>query len=232
MRTTAFILLIITALIGTTAQAQDTLRLFGHREKQQARPKTVRVETSSPSQIKTLTGPGHSNGFYIGFHTEYSQIAGYDAVGIGGTLSFIANHGLAVGFSGKGFFTEPYELIPGSTTSYGYTGGYGGILIEPIVFPKSPVHLTFPLLLGCGGIGRTIINDYGYPYEHTNVYVEHAEAFLVAEPGVEVEFNVARWIRLGVGGSYRFTTAVDNSTFESNPMDGFTAGFSLKFGKF
>ena len=232
MRTTAFILLLIAALMGTTTQAQDTLRLFGHKEKQQTQPQPVHVETTNSSDIQTLTGPGHSNGFYFGFRTEYSQVAGYDAFGAGGTLAYIANHGLAVGFSGKGFFTEPYETLPGSNTSYGYTGGYGGILIEPIVFPRYPVHVAFPILLGGGGIARSIITDYFYPYDHTDMYVEHAEAFLIAEPGVEIEFNVARWMRLAVGGSYRFTTALDNSTFESNPMDGFTAGFSFKFGKF
>ena len=232
MRNTALILLVIASLIGSTAQAQDTLRLFGHKEKQPAQPHPVHVETSKSSEIQTLTGRGHSNGFYFGFHTEYSQVAGYDAFGAGGTLAYIANHGLAVGFSGKGFFTELYETLPGSTPSYGYNGGYGGILIEPILFPRYPVHVAFPILLGGGGIARSIITDYSYPYDHTDMYVENAEAFLIAEPGVEIEFNVSRWMRLAVGGSYRFTTALDNSSFSSNPMDGFTAGFSFKFGKF
>jgi hypothetical protein len=39
-------------------------------------------------------------------------------------------------------------------------------------------------------------------------------------------------MRLGLGGSYRFTSSLEPSEFESNPMNGFTGGFSLKFGKF
>ena len=140
--------------------------------------------------------------------------------------------GLAIGFSGKGFLTEPYELIPGSHTSYNYTGGYGSFLIEPIVFPKFPVHVSFPILIGAGGIAKSILTNYNYPYDYTEVYVEDAEAFLIAEPGIELEFNVARWLRLGLGASYRFTTTFQPSGFDSNPMDGFTGGFSLKFGKF
>jgi hypothetical protein len=238
MKKTALFLLIISFFFGKTAMSQDTLRLFGHKENHKTNsitdtvPKVKHVETYHPSEIQTLTGPGHSTGFYFGFHSEYSQVAGYDAFGAGGTFALIANHGLAIGFSGKGFFTEPYKVTPSSNTSYNYTGGYGGFLIEPIIFPKYPVHVSFPILLGAGGIARSILTNYNYPYEYTQVYVENAEAFLIAEPGVEIEFNVARWMRLALGGSYRFTTALEPAIFESNPMDGFTAGFSMKFGKF
>jgi len=238
MKKTTFLLLIIAICFSQAAKSQDTLRLFGHKENHEPKPvadtvkKSKHVETYNPNEIQTLTGPGHATGFYFGFHSEYSQIAGYDAFGAGGTFALIANHGLAIGFSGKGFFTEPYKVLPASNTSYSYTGGYGGFLIEPIIFPKYPVHVSFPILLGAGGIARSILTDYNYPYEYTQVYVENAEAFLVAEPGVEIEFNVARWMRLALGGSYRFTTPLESTVFESNPMDGFTAGFSMKFGKF
>lgn len=238
MKKTTFLLLIIAICFGQAAKSQDTLRLFGHKENHEPKPvtdsvkKSKHVETYNPNEIQTLTGPGHATGFYFGFHSDYSQIAGYDAFGAGGTFALIANHGLAIGFSGKGFFTQPYKVLPASNTSYSYTGGYGGFLIEPIIFPKYPVHVSFPILLGAGGIARSILTDYNYPYEYTQVYVENAEAFLVAEPGVEIEFNVARWMRLALGGSYRFTTPLESTVFESNPMDGFTAGFSIKFGKF
>lgn len=240
MKKIFFILAFITICFGNAAQSQDTIRLFGHKESQKTKPladtnvspEPKSVKHYDPDGIQTLTGPEHNLGFYIGFHSEYSQIAGYDAFGAGCTFAMIANHGLAIGFSGKGFFSEPYDRIPGSNTSYSYTGGYGGFLIEPILFPKYPVHVSFPILLGAGGIARSILTNYNYPYDHTDVYVEDAEAFFIAEPGVELEFNVARWLRFGLGASYRFTTTFEPSVFDSNPMNGFTGGFSLKFGKF
>jgi hypothetical protein len=64
------------------------------------------------------------------------------------------------------------------------------------------------------------------------VIIEDAEAFMIAEPGVEIEFNVTRWLRMGLGASYRFTTTFEPSAYESNPLNGFTGGFSMKFGKF
>jgi hypothetical protein len=232
MKKTIFLLLSITICFGNLAQGQDTIRLFGHQKKQLAYKETQYTNSRPPSDIKTLTGSDHSLGFYIGLHSEYSQIAGYDAFGAGGTFAMIANHGLAFGFSGKGFFTEPFGNIPGSNTSYCYTGGYGGFLVEPIVFPKFPVHVSFPILVGAGGIAKSILTNHDYTYDNTDVFVENSEAFLIAEPGVELEYNVARWLRFGLGASYRFTTTFDSSVFDSNPLEGFTGGFSLKFGKF
>lgn len=232
MKNTFILIAIITICFANAAQSQDTIRLFGHLKNKPAEKEVHYNNTQPQSDIQTLTGSGHNLGFYIGFHSEYSQIAGYDAFGAGGTFALIANHGLAIGFSGKGFITEPYEKIPGSNTSYSYTGGYGGFLIEPILFPKFPVHVSFPILIGAGGIANSILTNYNYPYEYTDVFVEDAEAFLIAEPGMQLEFNVARWLRLGLGASYRFTTTFEPSSFDSNPLDGFTGGFSLKFGKF
>jgi hypothetical protein len=240
MKKTSLLLLVITICLSAASYSQDTLRLFGHKESQKTKPlpdTNVAVQAkpayyNDPDGIQTLTGPGRTVGFYFGFHSEYSQIAGYDAFGAGGTFAIIANHGLAIGFSGKGFFSEPYEVSAVTHTSHSYAGGYGGILIEPILFPKFPVHISFPILLGGGGIARSVFYNYYYPYEYTTVYVENAEAFMIAEPGIEVEFNVARWMRLGLGASYRFTTTFEPSSFDSNPLNGFTGGFSLKFGKF
>lgn len=242
MKKSTFLVLVIAIWFGNAAYSQDTLRLFGHKEKQETKPVPDSIVYVTPKAtkpapvhtdgIQTLTGPGHSTGFYFGFHSQYSQVAGYDAFGAGGSFAIIANHGLAIGFSGSGFFTEPYEIIHGSNTSYSYTGGYGGLLIEPIIFPKYPVHVSFPILLGAGGIARSILTDYNYPYEYTEIYVENAEAFMIAEPAMEIEFNIARWMRLAIRGTYRITTPLETTNFESNPMNGFTGGFSLKFGKF
>lgn len=240
MKNTTFLAVIITLCFCSSAFSQDTLRLFGHKESQNSKPSADTnvkaapkpVQTYDPNGIQTLTGPGRNTGFYFGFHSSYSQIAGYDAFGAGGTFAMIANHGIAIGISGTGFFSEPYEVSNITHTSHSYAGGYGGILIEPILFPKFPVHVSFPILLGGGGIARSILYEYYYPYEYTEIFIENAEAFLIAEPGVELEFNIARWLRLGFRGSYRYTTMFEPSGFESNPLNGFTGGFSLKFGKF
>lgn len=232
MKKFSIFLLIIALASGKAAQSQDTLRLFSHQKNQNTNNRAHNSNVRDSSGIQTLTGPGRNVGFYVGFRSEYSQIAGRNAFGAGGTLALIANHGLAFGLSGKGFITEPFELGSGTNTSYSYTGGYGGILIEPILFPKYPVHVSFPILLGAGGIATSTFINYKYPYEYTQVHVGNAEVYLIAEPGLDIEFNVTRWMRFALGATYRFTTVFSSSNFKSNPLNGFTGGFSLKFGRF
>jgi hypothetical protein len=232
MKKINFLLLFFSFLIINGAYSQDTLRLFGHRKIQTPPQETRPAAATGNPEFRTITGSGHSLGFVIGFGPGYSRIAGSDAFEIGGEIGMIANHGLTIGFAGRGFFTEPYTRMTGSAVSYNYAGGYGGLLVEPSFFPGYPVHFSVPILLGGGGIAENTLTNFYYPYDYTDVYVDHAEAFFVAEPGLELEMNVARWFRIGIRGSYRFTSRVDPKVFTSAPLNGFTGGFSLKFGKF
>lgn len=232
MKRITLIVLLSAVGISCFAQGSDTLRLFGNQKDRVTRENKRENQEYRSSEIQTLTGPGRKVGFYFGFHVGYSQVADYNAVGAGVNLAMIANHGLAIGFAGRGFFTESFKLNGGTDRTYSYDGGYGGILIEPIILPKFPVHVSFPVILGAGGIARNRLSDFDYPYDNSDVYTEDAEAFLIAEPGIEAEVNVARWMRMAVGVSYRFTTQVEPSSFTSNPLDGLTAGLSMKFGMF
>lgn len=234
MKKNSFILLIL-AIITIQLHAQDTLRLFSRKPadpERRVQNHSQRERNHYSSEIRTIGGYSGSNGFYLGLHTDYSRISGFDAMSMGARLAWISGHHLAIGVAGNGFFTEPKRLNGISNKDYNYTGGYGGLLIEPILFPRMPIHLSFPVILGAGGIGKGIYYDLYYPYETTDAFVEEADAFLIAEPGVELEINAARWIRLSLGCSYRFTRGIDPQYFSENPLDGMTAGFSLKFGKF
>ena len=180
MKKKTLFIVIAALLAGNMAMSQDTLNLFGN-QKQRKSERQERFTGRNNNEIQTLTGPGRNLGFYFGFTTGYSQVDNYDAFSAGATLAMIANHGLAIGFSGKGFFSEPYKLTDVTNTSYNYAGGYGGLLIEPIIMPKSPVHVSFPILLGVGGITRNRLVNTDYPYDYTDVFVEDVDAFLIAE---------------------------------------------------
>ena len=230
MKRISFVLLIIATLLSGPVFSQDTLRLFSNQKNKVRKEKPQNRYYNDG--IQTLTGPGRKVGFYFGMNTGYTRIDGYDGLIVGGSVALIANHGLAIGFSGKGFFTEPYKIISGSNKSYNYTGGYGGILIEPIILPKSPVHIALPVLLGAGGVARSSWTRWNDPYNYNDIWVENAEAYLIAEPGIQVEVNVARWMRLAMGGSYRFTTSLQPSDFKSDLLNGFSGELSFKFGLF
>jgi hypothetical protein len=205
--------------------SQDTLRLFS-RQKHEHRSRYNQHE------FRTLSGHNHSLGFSLGLHSNYSQIADYDAITLGGRFTLIANHSMGIGIAGNGFFTDPYKTDPSSSTSHNYAGGYGGLFIEPIIFPMSAVHVSFPVIFGAGGISKNIIYNDLHPHDDTEIYSEKSDAFVIVEPGMELELNVARWFRFAVGCTYRFTGETESSDFDKDQLDGWTTGCTLKFGSF
>ena len=119
-------------------------------------------------------------------------------------------------------------------------GGYGGLLIEPILAGTSPVHLSFPVLIGAGGVTLTDfynLDDWQSPFSN---YEYDYDAFFVVEPGVELELNVTRFFRLAAAVSYRYTSEIELLGFEDlingpvapNALRGFNYGLTFKFGKF
>ncbi len=56
-----------------------------------------------------------------------------------------------MGFGGTGFINDiSYNNAENQYTNL--TGGYGGLLLEPIILPWFPVHVSLPILFGAGGI--------------------------------------------------------------------------------
>jgi hypothetical protein len=186
---------------------------------------------NSEKEFQTLFGHNRSGGFYGSFTIGYSEIDNDQAVLFGGRFMWIAGHSIGVGFGGTGFINE-YHYEPLLNTDVFLTGGYGGIYIEPIIAPNFPVHLSFPCLLGAGGISyitKNMDNNYNA--------IEQTEAFLIAEPGAELEFNITHNFRISLGATYRFTTQFEIGTnpsqiVDSESLKGFTYMATFKFGRF
>jgi hypothetical protein len=182
-------------------------------------------------QLKTLFGDSNPRGFYGAFTIGYSEIDQQQAVVFGGRIEWIISHSIGLGFGGNGFINE-YHFDPILNQDVFITGGYGGFYVEPIVMPKFPVHISFPILLGIGGV--SYITKEFEDYENM---IEDSEVFLVAEPAAELEMNLTRNFRLALGASYRFTTPFDLSTtgssaVSSKSIQGWTYMVTFKFGRF
>src|SRR5512145_303239 len=87
-------------------------------------------------------------------------------------------------------------------------GGYGGFFFEPVVFPKYPVHVSFPILIGAGGVAVVRDSDSDDDWED-DFKSEASDAFMVIEPGVEVELNITRFFKFCLGGYYRYTSEIE-----------------------
>jgi hypothetical protein len=107
------------------------------------------------------------------------------------------------------------------------SGGYGGLLIEPIILPKLPVHISFPFLFGVGGVSSMdlISDDWDFYIENSNVYV-------LVEPGIDLELNMTKFFRISLGAKYRVTSQLSMPNVNSNALNGLSCGIKFKFGKF
>jgi len=193
---------------------------------------TYAQNNNQSEEINTILGNNsYTQGGYGAFGAGYSMIDDMDAFVVSGRAAWIVGHSLAIGVAGSGFIND-IHYNPVLDDDVNLNGGYGGILVEPIIFPKAPVHLAFPITAGAGGIAYTRISYNGDPWEYGTAFVEDTEAFLFFEPGVEMELNVLKFFRLALGMSYRMTTNIE--LYDTNPdvLNGITTSLTFKFGKF
>ncbi|MCK5136507.1 MAG: hypothetical protein KAR19_12015 [Bacteroidales bacterium] len=189
-----------------------------------------------PGEVQTLFDSNRGSGGYGAFTIGYTQIDGRDAFLMGGRGAWVIGHGFGLGLGGYGFVNDPvYDAV--DDLNYSLMGGYGGLVMEPIIMGWLPVHLSFPILIGAGGVANTSYSaNWNDPYEHHPGSFEGATAFFVAEGGIELEFNLVRFFRLALYSSYRYTSdIIMPNTSMDTPVDalkGWSYGITFKFGSF
>jgi hypothetical protein len=223
MKTVKFIMSAICVCTSILAFAQD---------KKDSTNQYAVIEHGSNSDIKTLFGGNHTNGFYISYDLGFGTIDKKQTVETGGRIAWIIDHSIAIGFFGNGFVSASdfNKIIDNVNSNVTLAGGYGGFLIEPILFPKHPIHVSFPIELGVGGAGyqSSSYNPKTYDYMGNS----NGDAFMVVKPGVELEMNMLKFFRLGLGMQYRYIYGLNLDGFNKNDLNGLSASIAFKFGKF
>jgi hypothetical protein len=123
---------------------------------------------------------------------------------------------------------QQYTADPLRSLSYEY--GQFGLMTEYVIASDKPVHLVFNLFSGAGftlQYERNTFHNTSYP---ENVHDQNW--FFVAEPGVQVEMNLFRWMRISPGISYRRSFGSNGLGLEDKDISGLSYNATLKFGKF
>ena len=194
--------------------------------------------------MRTLFGNDNGkteHGGWGGFTLGYTRIAGRDAFLSGGRGGWLINHRFTLGGGGYGFysnFNHDANYQP-TLDNYSLGGGYGGLLIEPIIAPFEPVHISVPILIGGGS--AFVMNDFYYHGNYHDYDLGYG-GFFVFEPGIDIEVNIVKFFRVALNASYRYTSDLSldyyniNGDYEftvpSNALRGFNFGVTMKFGKF
>ncbi len=168
------------------------------------------------------------HGAYVGLGFNYAKVNDDNAIFIGAKGGWVVDHKVVIGFAGYGFLNDRHFNAGNDDINTNLAGGYGGFMLEYIILPHAPVHISIPLLLGAGGIAHTNNWDMNFWDEYSN----KADAFFVMEPGIEVEFNLIKFMRLSLGLNYRITTNIQLENTDKNALNGLSTGITLKFGKF
>lgn len=199
--------------------------------------KAQEEEEKQPSknrETETLFKSTKMVGGYLGFNTKYSELNGQEALFTGGELSLIAGRKLNIGIEGYGL-VNPIKFSQESSNTNYLNMGYGGFHLEPVLFSKKLLHLTFPVLLGAGGIAETqksYLNDDFYDVDFTEDDLISTDFFMIAEPGVMLELNVFRFMRLGAGISHRFVGGIETSSLSNDKLSGWSGQLALRLGWF
>lgn len=170
------------------------------------------------------------HGVYLGLTMRYGEVKSKSSYLAGLTLAYVANQQFEVGFAGNFLYSEQDVFNNELSRNEDLIGVYGGLHLEPIFFSKSRVNLSFPVLVGAGGVDY-INNDFNDPYFEEELD-EDDEVFFVVEPGVSLLFNVSRYLQFEAGIHYRFTSQVDFVPNGINNVNGFSAGLGIKVGVF
>ncbi len=183
---------------------------------------------------KTLLGDGAKVRGFGSLDMRMTEMKDDLGLLMGAHGGIILNNHFVIGLGGYGL-TSNFELEDSENFDDLYMyGGYGGLILGAIFSPKEVVHIYTPVLIGAGGMevtNRNYLNNFHRPQPPFGTFTE-TSAFFVVEPGLEVEINITRFFKVGLGASYRLVRESDLTTVSNKDLSGFSGGLSLKFGKF
>jgi len=182
----------------------------------------------NPNNIQTIFKYPKTVTTYCTFTAKYGEFKNLQTWDFGMRMGAIADHIFGLGFVGYGIIQTPlYNQT--LQEDYSLEGGYGGIYFEPILFGKMPIHASFPILIGGGGVRYEPSSSVNNSWSSSQ---SKKSMFFVIEPGAEVELNLFSHLRLALGVHYRQTSDIDLEYREPDALNGLSGSISLKFGTF
>ena len=199
----------------------------------------VLFATTASAQMKTLISGEFETGGYGGPLTMVGQMNGKTTWFLGGQGGILLDHHLLLG--GKGYASM--KPVPASGLDNIVTGfAAGGVFAEYIILPSNLINFSVESMVGYG----IAYNDVGDYYQTHDPIDYTGDGCLVIEPGVGVNLNLSKMVRLSLGVNYRYVNGLSydpgapyQSASESNydilddkSLTGITGRFSLKIGLF
>jgi hypothetical protein len=188
----------------------------------------INITAQTNEEAKTLFGNGKPHiGYFINPSCQFGNFAGANAVIPGIGAGVILNKKYSLNILYKLTVTE--STPAGEANQLYLHGQWFGFKAEYSLKPEGMVHLNFPLEIGAGEIELDLKDSY----ENDQVIIPSGDAwFAYLEPGVAVEINLQKFIKLNLSAGYRFVSDVTFRNISEKDLKGFTFTTGLKIGLF
>ncbi|WP_082214931.1 hypothetical protein [Dyadobacter psychrophilus] len=178
----------------------------------------------------------HRSGGYAAISNKFTKINGSYAnmPGIYGGWFINQRFMLGIGAAATtNYIPVPAEseVFPGRKMTYQY--GQIGLMTEYVVASTKWVHFNFNLLTGTGftlQYDRHDMDDWDFEWDDHDD--QDPKFFFLMEPGVQVEFNLLKWMRFSPGVSYRQAFGAKGNDLTDSDLSNITYNVTFKFGKF
>jgi hypothetical protein len=188
-------------------------------------------------QEETLLEGGIESGGFGGPVVKFTQIKKEFGVLVGGYGGWLINHTFMIGGGGYGLVNKIRASEEAQTAYQLYLGrpvnlemGYGGVVLEYIDNSNALVHFAFNTLIGAGGVTYNERDNDDWDWNDNNN--RPTDAFFIVEPELKAELNVTTFLRINIGGSYRFVSGINIIGLKNSDIAGPSANITFKFGKF
>lgn len=195
------------------------------------------VDTNDPKdeEVKSLLSKNNDLNAFGAVDIKVSDLMSERGLLVGAYGGFIINRRYLFGVAGYGLVTnlEFEGQVPGQSTTkqLNLNGGYGGIMIGGTIAPRELIHISIPVVLGAGSL-EVVDKDFFANNPADSEFTVENSVFFVAEPGIEIEFNITKYFRLGAGMTYRYVSGTELENVKDEDISGTTAMISFRFGRF
>jgi hypothetical protein len=190
---------------------------------------SLNTTAQNTEKAKTLFGNGMPQlGYFISPSVQAGKIAGFTAVVPGVGIGVVLNKRVYLGAVYKFIVNENTPTGESDNTLYLDQRWYGA-KCEYSLNPLKAVHLNFPLEVGAGHMEmdkKDAYGDNGFSLSDNNA------SFAYVEPGVALEMNLHKFVKLNFSASYRFVSDVTFRSLKAKDLTGPICGVSLKIGLF
>jgi len=186
------------------------------------------------AQEETFMGQEEvSNGGFGAPVIKFTSINSQFGVLVGGKGGWIINHSIILGAGGYGLVNQTDGPVSSVSNNVSLVLGYGGFEMGYIISSDKIVHSAVGILIGAGAVSqRKNYNIFNYNITLPNLAALGYDNFFIAEPEVDIEFNIVRFLRIDIGASYRIISGVNQNGLKNSDLAGVSGIMTLKFGKF